>query len=263
MFRKLFYSFGNEIFPVSSEFVPNEKDVMLVSYPKSGNTWVRALISTIIKPNSTFAEMDGLIPDIYRSNNRILRKAYIFPCGGRMIKSHESFKSTYKNVIYVMRNPKDVCASYYYYLKDIEKDQRIRRIKLDEFVRMFLSGNIDPFGTWLENVRSWSCAEIANIIYISYEQMKLDPLPNLRNICKLLNLCPSENELMNAISSCSFMQLKKKEQNEKSNWSVVKNADDKGRFFRDGGYNSVVNENDRVFNEIEIKWGDELRKLGY
>src|SRR5438874_11935634 len=87
-------------------------DVFLVSYPKSGNTWVRFLIANLISDIPvTFLNIEQRIPSIYILPDRALR-AMPKP---RVLKSHECFVPRYRNVIYIVRDPRDVAVSYYHY----------------------------------------------------------------------------------------------------------------------------------------------------
>lgn len=44
-------------------------DLFLVSYPKSGNTWMRFLVGNLLNPEEpeTFAKMESRTPDIYKT----------------------------------------------------------------------------------------------------------------------------------------------------------------------------------------------------
>ena len=51
-------------------------DVYLVSYPKSGNTWLRFLIANLIHPQEevNFLNIESVLPSIYILPDRELRK---------------------------------------------------------------------------------------------------------------------------------------------------------------------------------------------
>src|SRR5262245_12913126 len=74
-------------------------DTFLVSYPRSGNTWLRFLIGCVFHGEPiTFGTLEAKVPDIYQNHNKVLLK---IP-RPRLIKSHEYFEPRYKKVIYVV-----------------------------------------------------------------------------------------------------------------------------------------------------------------
>jgi hypothetical protein len=115
-----------------------------------------------------------------------------------------------------------------------------------------LAGEIDRFGTWSEHVQSWGCAEVASILRLSYER-----------ICRFLKLDASERDIERAVAACSLSSLMKKEEAEKSTWSVVKKASPTGRFFGDGGPHGYSPLEESIRNAICNKWGTLMRTLGY
>ena len=126
-------------------------DIFIVSYPKSGNTWTRFLVGNLVYPKDVidFSNIELKVPDIYQNINDILLR---IP-RPRILKSHEYFDPRYKKVIYIVRDPRDVAVSYYYY------HIKVRRIDdkypIDRFIQRFIRGELDSFGSWEENVGSW------------------------------------------------------------------------------------------------------------
>src|SRR3954463_3484081 len=81
-------------------FVPNpERDVFLVSYPRSGNTWMRAVVACIetgVVPPDLLA-LDYVVPDMHLKtlrNRMVPRPRYI-------VKSHSAWTESYTKVIYI------------------------------------------------------------------------------------------------------------------------------------------------------------------
>lgn len=263
MIRRTFEWIGSELFPQGSKFSPDARDVMLVSYPKSGNTWVRALVSQLIGVRHSLREMDHLVPDIYACRGRVLRKAHRFPCCGRMIKSHESFRQDYKRVIYLVRDPRDVCVSYYHYLGGILRTIDTQSTTLNDFVDLFVSGEPDDFGTWGEHTGSWLSAESTDILLIKYEDLLSDATQRLARICTFLCLEQSDSAISAAVESCSIDKLRSKEQRERSRWQEMRKADISASFFREGGSGSRGTLDNRSLDKICSEWNDEMKKFGY
>lgn len=245
-----------------SRFSPEPEDVMLVSYPKSGNTWVRALVSNLISRDPSLEKMERLIPDIYMSRGYVIRRAHRFPCGGRLLKSHQSFRPDYRRVIYISRDPRAVCVSYYHYLRGVMRRRDVNAVSLDDFVSMFLAGDVDKYGTWAEHVTSWACAERADMLHFSYEEIKADPGQALRQICDFLGLSSTQERISSAVSNCSIANLRKKEEEEGSKWAQ-KRVEQGGVFFRNGSASSWSELSPPAVERICRKWGDHMLRLGY
>src|ERR1700685_1517671 len=86
-------------------------DTFLVSFPRSGNTWIRFLIANLLNPGIevSFTNIERLIPDTASKSSRTMKRE----ARPRIIKSHEYFDVRYPKVIYIVRDPRDVALSYY------------------------------------------------------------------------------------------------------------------------------------------------------
>ena len=106
-------------------------DIYLVSYPRSGNTWISFLITNVVKLylnlniEVNFFNMHTFIPDIHQS--RDIPIALQFPPFRRIIKSHSSYNPFYKNIFLLVRDPRDVMVSYYYFRKNLMQYQKDRK----------------------------------------------------------------------------------------------------------------------------------------
>src|SRR5216117_3316416 len=88
-------------------------DVFIVSYPRSGNTWTRFLIGNLLYQDDpvTFSNIERRIPEIYFNPDHVMRRL----SRPRILKSHECFQPRYKRIIYIVRDPRDVCVSNYHH----------------------------------------------------------------------------------------------------------------------------------------------------
>ena len=153
----------------------SRRDAFLVSYPKSGNTWLKFMLAHLLGGREADLDNDStVIADVgsHRATPRVL------PGGGRLIKSHEPYSSPqkrfYRKAIYLIRDGRDVAVSYYYTL--------IRRGLYEgdfgPFLRLFLAGDVDGYGPWHEHVRSWlesPLHEDGSLLVLRYEDMLADP----------------------------------------------------------------------------------------
>jgi hypothetical protein len=256
--RKLFgLNRGGRNFPVYPD------DRFLVSYPRSGNTWTRFLIANLLFPDLevSFLNIDHLIPDVININRRELAK---IP-RPRLIKSHEYFDPRYKKVIYIVRDPRDVVISYYYFLlkQGFIKDSD----SLETFVQRFVDGDVDPeFASWNENVLSWVSIRMGRpgFLLLRYEDLKAKPTHELARAAEFLGIQRSSESLTRAANLSSVERMRELETRDENKWIGTRAKRKDIRFVRTalaGGWRSTLSDNDVA--KIENAWGPLLKTLGY
>lgn len=237
-------------------------DIFIVSYLRSGNTWTRFLIGNLLfrKEPVNFSNIEYKIPDIYQNHDykllRIPRR--------RCLKSHEYFDSRYKTVIYIVRNPKDVLISYYYYslkVGTIRED-----FSIEQFTTLFTTNGLDSFGSWGENVGSWLGAREAdqNFLLIKYEDLLDAPERELRKISEHLQIECDDSTISYALRLSSFEQMQKLEKLQAHLWKPLKNTRADIAFVRKGkqkGWQEKLSETQA--KRIDEVWGTLMMKLGY
>jgi hypothetical protein len=169
-------------------------DAFLVSYPKSGNTWLKFMLTYLL--SGTEADFDSDSTTIGEVGSHRATPA-VLPGDGRLIKSHEPYSGLprrfYRKAIYLIRDGRDVAVSYYYTL--------IRRGlyegEFGPFLGLFLGGGVDGYGPWHEHVRSWlSCPlrEQGSLLVLKYEDLLAEPVDNLSVAMEFLGV-PVERQL--------------------------------------------------------------------
>ena len=211
-----------DLTPPERSFNPDKSTIMLVSYPKSGNTWLRFIFANLIQDSSVgFSNIEKIVPDIYQTNKRAFkRSSYLY------VKSHESFITTYNRVVYVVRDPRDVFLSYFNYHK------KIKVLPMDFsrelYLKMFLTGDIiesEKFGSWSQHLLSWyHVSKNENVCFIKYEDLLHDTEKQIKKVVRFFNLDYKEQDIKSAIENSSFRSMKTSEKIDGGRWRTLKKS---------------------------------------
>lgn len=247
--------------PAGREVTIYPDDVLVVSYPKSGNTWVRFLIGNLVNRAEEigFANLEQSIPNIYQRDNKLRR----FP-RPRILKSHEYFDPRYRKVIYLVRDPRDVAVSYYHFhikIQLIEEDYPISR-----YVSRYVLGDLDSFGSWKENVGSWLGAREGDdgFLVLHYEKMLEAPVRELRKIADFLSVDVVDQDLERIVRLSSADRMRKLEKEQSWDLDLMKRSRMDKSFVRAaeaGGWRHSLSRSSVA--EIEQSWGTLMNRLGY
>lgn len=219
-------------------------DVFLVSYPKSGNTWLKFIFASYIKKREVdFNEVHGIVPE-YETQNK---KLYHIPIRPRIIKSHSTYNEKFPRVLYIIRDGRDVLVSYFFYLK------KTKSIPKNTFFTSFLRDYYQdklPHGKWGDHVYSWLTNDKHNIEVIFYEDLLKDTFGEAKKAIAFSKLAVHDEQLKNAISYSSFTNLRRLEQKNQYTDKYLSNTDHNIPFVRSGkagGYMEFFSkeENDR------------------
>ena len=225
-----------------------KKQIILSSYPKSGNTWLKFILSYLYAKNETnitLINIDKIIPGVMPAWKYLFTKKYLNPS---VFKSHSSYNSSNNKCknIYIIRDPRDVYISYYYFLGGAKN--------LKHF-SWFIANYEFPYGRWSDHVRSWIQHQNKdNIAIVKYEDMILDINYELDKVLKKLSLPSTKNERMRAIENSTFENLKMNAAKAGNNY-----------FFRKGTSCQWVNSYSNYAKEQFCKFEDIslLQELGY
>lgn len=239
-----------------------DDDRFLVSYPRSGNTWLRFLIANLLTESEVdFLTIESIIPDIYQNTSRSLSRV----SSPRYLKSHEVFDPRYPKVVYLTRDPRDVCVSQYFYSL---KNRWIHpKMPLSDFAQRFLDGRIKGgYGSWGENVGSWLGAAKSRetLLVIRYEDMLEDPVGMLGRIAKFLGIDSSRSDLDESVERSRLDVMKKLEIRQSDSWKPTRGTDSSIRFVREGnagGWQNVLSS--EAAGAIGRRWRNIMVNLGY
>jgi hypothetical protein len=237
-------------------------DTFLVSYPKSGNTWVRFLLANLIHPNETigFANINRLLPAPGVLSKRFL-KSLPRP---RILKSHEPFDARFRKVIYLVRDPRDVAVSEYHF--DLKKRYIAADMTLEQFIKPFLAGETSSYGSWGEHVASWVGARYGNpkFLLARYEDLLADPISETAKIAEFLGIQADAERIKSAVERSSADRMRKLEKVDADKWTGTKNTRQEIPFVRaakSGGWKESLPPHS--VEEIEVAWSPLMNFLGY
>lgn len=102
-----------------------------------------------------------------------------------MIFTHfrPTFHSTIQ-IIYVARNPKDLCVSYYHYCLLVHGLVGT----FEEFCEIFLNDNAPIGPVWPHMLDFWSMRDEPNVLFLKYEDMKKDLASTIYLCAKFLGV---------------------------------------------------------------------------
>ena len=188
---------------------PLHDDLYVVAFPKSGVTWLNFLMANVHLKMSgssqqvTFYNIDDFIPDIQQV--RCLKENILLFPGHRVIKSHAEFNPLYQKIIYLVRDPRDVMVSYYWFLKKLGSFQ--------EDISQLIRSETYGIGAWCRHVQGWveKTSAAKRIEFIRYEDLKADARGVLTRIYTLLGHEIPEEVFERAIEQSSFPNMKKLE----------------------------------------------------
>ena len=251
--------------------------IWITSYPKSGNTWVRALLSAylysvqgnfefnLLKNIDAFPSKKYFLPllknfqdmkkvssfwlaaqnKINLNDNITFLKTHSALCTFENNKFTDGFNT--KAVIYVVRDPRNVITSLSnHYSLDIKESfsfitKKNRMLVLNKYGGSDF-GIAEVLGDWSEHYKSWKNITFAPILIIKYEDLLLDTkktfISVLDFLSKFTKIKIDNKKIENTINTCSFESLVKKEKDEGFNEAVISKKNyEKVRFFNLGKKN--------------------------
>ncbi|KAF5292702.1 hypothetical protein FQR65_LT11170 [Abscondita terminalis] len=214
------------------ELQVKNSDVFLVGHPKSGTTWAQEMIWLIVNDldyEGAAAFVDERIPVLEMSgfldkdkegvsnpechwNSVEFVKNMKDP---RCIKTHLTWEKFPEEVvegtktpkiIYIARNPKDICISGYHYYKDV---LNCIDCSFKEYCDNFLKGSNDRISNYWESVlHFWNLRNRSNALFIKYEEMKQDLASVIRNVAGFLEKTITEAQISELVKWLDFETMR-------------------------------------------------------
>ncbi len=265
------------------------------SYPKSGNTWIRSLISTYL-----YSDKGEFKFDLLFNIPKFIQEKYIAPVieldkliknplkiseywesaqlrinlepGIKFFKTHNAcvahnnkwFTDERNTIgyIYIVRDPRAVACSLAYH-SNASIETSVNDILNDNQVGYNGPHKLAEISSsWKINYLSWKKKKKFDGILIKYEDLIDDTEKEFTKIIKylknIMNIEINEKKISKCLDSCKFSKLREME--DMYGFSEATN----NKFFRIGSKDSWKNElSDNLRRKIEANLKDEMFELGY
>jgi hypothetical protein len=269
--------------------------IWLASYPKSGNTWLRAFLCNLLQNPSKPLDINRLGEFISSDDRRDLYEAAAgAPLDGLsdaqiaalcpwvqaslaqsapnavFVKTHAYLGTRHgtpqinlevtAGTIYVVRNPLDVVIS----LADhygFGLDRAVDALGTSGFASAPNENRVaQVIDTWSVHVESWTRTPHPTLHVVRYEDMLAKPEKTFGAIAAFLQLSPPRARLRKAIEFSSFRTLKKQE----AQHGFAERSPVGSRFFREGRsgqWRKVLSP--QQVDRIVADHGEQMERFGY
>lgn len=186
------------------------KIIPIVSFPKSGNTWLRFIIANLFKREiNQKVNFKNINEYSCTSFNEIATiKSSLLKKGSPLfVKQHSNFYNYenyhFKKAIYIYRNGFDVIKSYKLFT-DAQQPGLYKNY--DQFIKCYWT----YCGHWGDHIKSWKydANKDLEVFSISYEDLKRDTFSTVKSIAKFLEVEFSDQHIRNAVQVSSKDNMK-------------------------------------------------------
>lgn len=247
---KKYKFFQRKYFSFIRSFGLKSNQYYIVSYPKSGNTWIRLILSNILSVERNkkifLNEIKDFVPDAhsYTQLDAAGKPESLFSnLKFQFVKSHEPYSKFFegKNVIYIVRDGRDIINSYYHYMNARSEKQ----VKIQDLITK--SDELE-FGSWSMHINSWYKGKHGKYLLLRYEDLLQDTENEIKRLLNFINFEVSEQHIKSAINNSRFENLTSLE---KTKGVVYKNKlkDKSSKFFRKG----ISGDWENTFTKEDLK----------
>ena len=276
--------------------------IWLASYPKSGNTWIRIFLSTLlyssdkpivninnnhIKQFPTKSDFDNLTDNVmdmdeFAKNCILAQQRINLDNRIKILKTHNAYWQNYEKnyfftdkentlgVIYIVRDPRNVITSIMDYFNKKSYKETLEFL-IDNYKVVggtkFESGIPTILFSWANHYNSWKQFK-KNYLLIKYEDLLDKPQEEFLKISNYLNTIGNfkfnEKDILEIAENCKFENFRNQEKTKGFIDNSATNKNFKKNFFRLGPKN---NWKDLLDTDIKLKIEEQFKKemleLGY
>ena len=276
--------------------------IWLASYPKSGNTWVRYFLASLIYSNqgksgldklgyimqypkrdqfeklvTNFDDFNQIKKNWINSQNQINsdNKVKIFKTHHSLCSLGEDNFTDEKNTlgaIYIVRDPRNVISSILYHFNLSSTEEALNFIMEEKKFIGNMKNKVNYplhtlIGSWKTNYNSWKYIG-KNFLLVKYEDLILSPNTEFGKIANYITnsigIKFSEKQIKNSIEESSFKNLRNIEDKNGFIESIEDLKNKKKKFFNLGPKNNWKKTLEKKFiDKIENSFNNEMKELGY
>ena len=276
--------------------------VWLASYPKSGNTWIRIFLSTLLyspaKPkvdiNKTYIKQFPIRSDFNNLTNNLMdldefakncipaQKKINQDNKIKFLKTHNAYWQNYEKnffftdeqnslgAIHIVRDPRNVITSVMDYFNKDNYNETLEFLTDNYKVvggTNFESGVPTILLSWANHYNSWKNFR-KNYLLIKYENLINKPQEEFLKITNYLskigNFKFNKKEVLEIVENCKFENFSNQEKNEGFIDNSATNKNFKKKYFRMGPKNNWEDlVNSEIISKIETHFKKEMIELNY
>jgi hypothetical protein len=186
-----------------------DTDVILQSYPRSGNSWTRFLIADMILQHHGFAtetelpiDSTTVVPSIYTQDLATIWDSRLNQAPYRVIKSHEHKDVGPRRQIYIFREAADVLVSFYYFRLNHPNANEVAKVT-NKTAEQFCQQEIDRWIDHLEQAIQRYQEDSQSLCWVCYEKLHKAPQETLEKVANFLELDRSVIDIAKAVENHS------------------------------------------------------------
>ena len=247
-------------------------DGVVVSFGKSGRTWLTVLLSRYFArkyglPESRVMDFD----DFHRRNRAVpiiffTHDNYITDYRGREPKPEIYGRS---HVVLLIRDPRDTAVSQYFQWKHrmSKRKKIINAYPLEDIgIYEFVTGEAAGIPKIVRFMNEWAdnMGDFPNLLVVKYEDLRAQTSEELRRVLIFFGQTPSDSELEDCISHASVDNMRRMERDNADRWTTdprlrPKDANDphsfKVRRAKVGGWRDYMTEEEALHIDRMVRDG--------
>ncbi|KAJ0237951.1 Cytosolic sulfotransferase 12 [Hirschfeldia incana] len=242
-------------------FEAKDSDIILVTNPKSGTTWLKALVFALLNrhkfpvssgdhpllvtnPHLLVPFLEGVYYESPDFDFSKLPPPRLMNTHVSLLSLPESVKSSSCKIVYCCRNPKDMFVSLWHFGKKLAPEETAD-YPIEKGVEAFCQGKFIGGPFW-DHVLEYWYASLENpnkVLFVTYEELKKQTGDTIKKIAEFLG-CGfiEEEEVRGIVKLCSFESLSSLEVNKEGK---LPNGVETKAFFRKGeigGWKDTLSE---------------------